>query len=55
MNGEEGCRDGCVRSQDRHGVGACVREEFAVVGGEEERGQLRCLVGVEESVEALRQ
>jgi len=53
VDGEEGGCDGCVGAQQGDGVGARVGEELAVGGGEEQRGQRRRGVCVEEGVEAL--
>lgn len=53
MYGEEGRGNGGVGAEKRDGMRAGVGEELAVGGGQQQRGQLRRLVGVEEGREAL--
>ena len=53
MNGEEGCGDGGVGSENRDWLVARVGEELPVRGREEQRGQLGRLVGVKKGREAL--
>lgn len=55
MDREKRGGDRSVGAQHRNWLGAGVREELSVRGGEEQGGQRGRLVGVEEGREALRE